>query len=317
MALTSLSSRVPVLPGRSRATTEDPGRGGALSIRTARFARLPGLGRTLVPAVAVATIITITATPALAAPAPAPTDPAAYVNPFVGTKDGDTDFGHGGGAGMHFPGAVTPFGMMQWSPDTVRNAGGGYKYEDNRLRGFSMTHINGPGCRGAQDFPVVPISGTIRNSPATHGDEYVQTFKHENERAVPGEYSVTLDSGVKTELTTTTRAGVGRFTFPTDRPGTLLLNVTGSVNGVEDAEARIDGNTVSGWARTGGFCGASSRYYVYFHATFDRPFQAYGTWKNAWVQPGDDEVEGSSKPKVPQLDKVEGRIQPKFSSKGA
>ncbi|MCW2864377.1 MAG: glycoside hydrolase family 92 protein, partial [Actinoallomurus sp.] len=84
--------------------------------------------------------LTSLALPAVPAAVAAP-DLASYVNPFVGTQDGGPDFGHGGGAGMDFPGAVTPFGMMQWSPDTVRSSGGGYKYEDNRLRGFSMTHI--------------------------------------------------------------------------------------------------------------------------------------------------------------------------------
>ncbi len=236
-------------------------------------------------------------------------DPASYVNPFVGTEDGGPDFGHGGGAGMDFPGAVVPFGMMQWSPDTVRSSGGGYKYEDNRLRGFSMTHISGPGCTGAGDFPVTPISGPIKNSPATHGSDYVQTFDHENEQAAPGSYAVTTDSGVKTELTASTRGGVGRFTFPTDKAGTLLLNVTGSPNGVDDAEATIKGNTVSGWAETGGFCGSETKYYVYFSATFDRPFQAYGTWKDDSVEPGAAEVRGSAPPKVPQrTPKIFGRI---------
>ncbi|GAA4633355.1 GH92 family glycosyl hydrolase [Actinoallomurus vinaceus] len=239
----------------------------------------------------------------------APPDLASYVNPFVGTQDGGPDFGHGGGAGMNFPGAVAPFGMMQWSPDTVRNSGGGYKYEDNRLRGFSMTHISGPGCTGAQDFPVIPFSGPVTTSPATHADDYVQTFKHENEQASPGSYAVTLDSGVKTELTATERAGVGRFTFPTDKVGTLLLNVTGSINGVDDAEATVKGNTVSGWAKTGGFCGADTKYYVYVTATFDRPFQAYGTWKNDSVEPGEDAVRGSAPPKVPQqTQKTFGRL---------
>jgi predicted alpha-1,2-mannosidase len=213
-------------------------------------------------------------------------DLAGYVDPLIGTKDGDTDFGHGGGAGMVFPGAVVPFGMMQWSPDTVRRAGGGYKYEDTRLRGFSMTHISGPGCTGAQDFPVIPLSGTIGNSPATHADEYIQTFSHRNEDASPGYYGLTLDSGIRVELTASRRAGIGRFHFPAGRPGTLLLDVSGSINGVTDAEARIRGNTVSGYAKTGGFCGSRTHYHVYFHATFDQPFQAYGTWKNDWVRPG-------------------------------
>jgi predicted alpha-1,2-mannosidase len=219
-------------------------------------------------------------------------DPIAQVNPFVGTQDGGTDFGHGGGGGMTFPGAVTPFGMMQWSPDTVRTAGGGYKYEDNRLRGFSMTHISGPGCTGAQDFPVLPISGAIGVSPAVHG--YVQTFDHRNEQAEPGYYGLTTDAGVETELTASPRAGVARFTFPANKPGTLLLDITGSVNGVEDAGAAILGNTVSGWVRTGGFCGAPSRYRAYFHAVFDRPFTAYGTWTDDKVHPGETIVRGAA-----------------------
>ncbi len=248
--------------------------------------------------------ITLSAVPATATP-----DVTSYVNPFVGTMDGGPDFGHGGGAGMDFPGAVVPFGMMQWSPDTVRSSGGGYKYEDDRLRGFSMTHISGPGCTGAQDFPVTPISGPITTSPATHGTDYVQTFSHANEQATPGSYAMTTDAGVKTELTASTRGGVGRFTFPTDKVGTLLLNVTGSINGVDDAEATVKGNTVSGWAKTGGFCGAESRYYVYFSATFDRPFQTYGTWKDDVVQPGQPEVRGHAPAKVSQpSSKVFGRL---------
>ncbi|HEY3682193.1 MAG TPA: GH92 family glycosyl hydrolase [Streptosporangiaceae bacterium] len=234
------------------------------------------------------------------AQAAAVADPSAYVNPFVGTEDGGTDFGHGGGAGNDFPGAAAPFGMMQWSPDTVTTAGGGYKYEDDRLRGFSMTHISGPGCLGAQDFPVTPVSGTIGRSPATHGDDYVRTFKHGDEQASPGSYSVTDDAGVKTELTTSTRAGVARFTFPKDDQGTLLLNVTGSVNGVDDAEATVHGDTVSGWATTGGFCGAKTRYHVYFQATFDRPIRAFGTWKDDSVRAGAATARGRAPVRVKQ-----------------
>ncbi|SEH01085.1 hypothetical protein SAMN05444920_11915 [Nonomuraea solani] len=122
---------------------------------------------------------------------------------------------------MNFPGAALPFGMMQWSPDTIRQSGGGYKYEDDRLRGLSLTHISGPGCGGAQDFPVVPISGAIGRSPATHFEDYVQTFSQENESASPGSYGLTLDTGVKAETTATVRAGVGRFTGPAGKPLTL------------------------------------------------------------------------------------------------
>jgi predicted alpha-1,2-mannosidase len=230
--------------------------------------------------------------------------PVALVNTFLGTKEAGPDFGHGGGAGMNFPGAVLPFGMMQWSPDTVANAGGGYKWEDNRLRGFSMTHISGPGCTGAQDFPVMPFSGKIDKSPATHGMDYVQTFAHANEKTTPGSYAVTLDTGVKAELAATQRAGVGRFTFPAGKPGTMLLNTSGSINGVDDGEAKISGNTVQGWVQTGGFCGTPMRYKVYFHATFDQPIKAYGTWKDDAVQPGTPYVLNASRAKVAEAEAV-------------
>lgn len=225
-------------------------------------------------------------------------DPASLVNVFLGTKEAAADFGHGGGGGMNFPGAVLPFGMMQWSPDTVEDAGGGYRYEDDRLRGFSMTHISGPGCTGAQDFPVMPFSGRIGRSPATHGMDYVQKFQHANERAWPGFYGVTLDTGVKAELSVSTRAGVGRFTFPAGKPATLLLNTSGSINGVDDGETRINGNTVEGWVLTGGFCGPPTRYKVYFHATFDRPVTGFGTWKDDEVRPGTRTVTNASRSKV-------------------
>src|SRR4051812_12395043 len=45
-----------------------------------------------------------------AEPPPAVADPASYVNPFIGTTN----------AGNVYPGAVTPFGMLSWSPQTSR-----------------------------------------------------------------------------------------------------------------------------------------------------------------------------------------------------
>jgi len=60
------------------------------------------------------------------------------------------------GGGNTFPGADVPYGMVQWSPDTMphRNAGGGYNYGDESLTGYSLTHVSGPGCGAAQDVPI-------------------------------------------------------------------------------------------------------------------------------------------------------------------
>src|SRR5262245_28491555 len=68
-------------------------------------------------------------------------DLASYVNPFNGTRAGASNFGTGGGAGNTFPGPVVPFGMIQFGPDTspsILNVGGGYSYDDMKIRGFSL-----------------------------------------------------------------------------------------------------------------------------------------------------------------------------------
>ncbi|HZR45053.1 MAG TPA: hypothetical protein VFB12_33370, partial [Ktedonobacteraceae bacterium] len=75
----------------------------------------------------------------------AATDPhvTQYVNPFVGTSPGGSNFGFGGDSGDTFPGAAYPLGMVQWSPDTPSNLPGGYYYPDTTIKGFSLTHFSG------------------------------------------------------------------------------------------------------------------------------------------------------------------------------
>ena len=95
-------------------------------------------------------------------------DPAALVNPFIGSAGTIT------GSGNTFPGADTPFGMIQWSPDTSsRPKGGGYAYGDSSLSGFSLTHISGPGCDAAGDIPILPTTGALPSRPR-HSNRIVQ-----------------------------------------------------------------------------------------------------------------------------------------------
>src|ERR1700744_4624191 len=70
---------------------------------------------------------------------PTSREPVASVNPMIGTG-GDPDDGIN-----LFPGAVAPFGMVQLSPDT-EDPGFGYDWVQKWLKGFSMTHMSGPGC---------------------------------------------------------------------------------------------------------------------------------------------------------------------------
>jgi predicted alpha-1,2-mannosidase len=129
--------------------------------------------------------------------------PTDYVNPFVGT-----DYN-----GHTFPGATTPFGMVQLSPDTRIDGSwegcSGYHYSDDRIYGFSHTHLSGTGVSDYGDVLIMPQLGKGSFNP----EEYSATFKHENEWASPGYYSVKLDKGIVAEMTTTTRVGFHKYTF--------------------------------------------------------------------------------------------------------
>ncbi|MFB7244135.1 hypothetical protein CW362_08485 [Streptomyces populi] len=188
--------------------------------------------------------------------------PATVVNPFIGTSNEANDF----------PGADVPFGMVQWSPDTTsRPPGGGYEYNDSSITGFSLTHIAGPGCGAAGDIPVLPTVGAV-NTGAT------DAFSHANESASAGSYKVALNNQVTTELTTTTRSGMARFTFPSSTQANLIFKLTGSQNGATSTQfTKVSNTEVSGQVTSGRFCGAGNTYTVYFDMVFDQPFASQGT----------------------------------------
>jgi len=234
-------------------------------------------------------------------PQAAVTDPARYVDPLIGTAAG----------GNVFPGAVVPFGMVQWSPETTRGdhsrvaAPGGYAYDVPRVRGFSLTHLSGTGCRGASgDIPFFPHTGPLRFSPAADSTDrfYAARFAHANETAEAGYYQVRLQSGVNVELTATARTGTGRFTFPAGDTATMLIRVSDTEIGSGDAEVHVDvaARTVSGWVSSGNFCGyidpvsRHDYYTLYFVAEFDRAFDAVGTWENGTLLPDSTAARGGT-----------------------
>lgn len=229
-----------------------------------------------------------------------PPDLTKYVNPFSGTDAGAPDFGTGGGAANTYPGATMPFGMLNWSPDSapsVVNSPGGYSYPDTKLRGFSLSHLSGAGCPVYQDVPFLPTTTAVTRSPVAPAStdwqpEFVPSFSHADERARPGYYQVGLNPGtpeaIRSELTVTSRTGLGRFEFPATRTATMLINPGGSGFANSSADVRIDpaGREVTGSAEGGQFCINRNRYRVYFAARFDRPFAAFGTWRRQVLLPG-------------------------------
>jgi predicted alpha-1,2-mannosidase len=236
------------------------------------------------------------------APAVAKTaQPGTYVNPLIGSRNG----------GNTFPGAVLPFGMLAWSPETSKGehnktaAPGGYEYDARRVRGFSLTHLSGTGCRGASgDIPFMPITSAVTRSPSADDDDslYASTYDHAQEVAKAGRYQVRLDNGVQVDLSATQRTGAARFSYPAGVPATMLIRVSDAEVGSSDAQVAIDSDhrTVSGAVTSGNFCGYLSNdlkrsyYTLYFVAEFDQPFSAHGTWHDGQVQAGLDHAGGGT-----------------------
>ncbi|MFF7404127.1 GH92 family glycosyl hydrolase [Streptomyces murinus] len=194
------------------------------------------------------------------------------VNPFIGSQD----------EGNTFPGAAVPFGMVQLSPDTGHNTG--YDYTQSRIRGFSLVHLSGVGCRIGGDLPVLPTTGDVTQ---TDDAKYAAAFAHGDETASPGYYRVGLASGIRAELTASARTGVQRYTFPATTKANVLLNAAQSLHKASGSKVEIlDDRTVRTEITGHGFCRDTGLYTVYTITRFSRPFTAYGTWNGATVTAG-------------------------------
>ena len=260
----------------------------------------PGRRRTAVAATAIALLGAVVTTVTLDSPVTAvgapeigtsATGPAALVHPLDGTGTGPVSPGTVG----EFPGAAVPFGMIQWSPDTSPDAvqaGSGYAYGDDRIGGFSLTHLSGTGCPSYQDIPILPTVGDVGNAP----DATTAHFSHSQEHASPGRYQVELGpTPIAVSLAVTTRSGTSSFEFPPGAASNVLFKVGGSANPVTAASVRAVGHDeVEGQVSSGQFCGTGTSYTLHFVALFNRPFSSGGTWDSAGASAGSTACTGAS-----------------------
>ena len=143
-----------------------------------------------------------------------------YVNPFIGTGAID-----GGLSGNNYPGATSPFGMIQLSPDTSeapnRVDASGYDYNRNTIFGFSHTRLSGTGASDLIDITLMPTSSGRTSS----------AFTHDEEKARPGYYQVMLkDENINAELTTTQRNGIHRYQYPAGKDAEIILDMDHSAD---------------------------------------------------------------------------------------
>lgn len=147
--------------------------------------------------------------------------PADYVNPFIGASTSADAAGTYHGLGKTFPGATTPYGMVQVSPNTITGGdnGSGYSNEHTSIEGFAFTQMSGIGWYGdLGNFLVMPTIGKLQTSAGKPNDTksgYRSNYDKQSEQASAGYYSVMLtENHIKAEATAAKRSGMLRFTFP-------------------------------------------------------------------------------------------------------
>lgn len=215
------------------------------------------------------------------------TEPARYVNPFIGSG------GFGYRHGSAFPGAAAPHGLAKVGPDTKGPWGtigflhfSGYWYGDDVVQGFSHLHLHGTGATDYGVLSVMPMDqfSAQKITQATYGS----ALDKASEQASPGYYAVTLrNGGVRAELTATTHAAHHRYSFDPSALGRVLLfdldhhldggSIPSAAFSIDRAKQTIRGHLRSLGGMTRGYGG----YEVYFVARTKTAWRKQMVWNSS------------------------------------
>lgn len=216
--------------------------------------------------------------------------PADYVDPFIGAS---TSCKPPFDWGKTFPGATTPFGMVQLSPNTITGGdnGSGYSREHSSIEGFAFTQMSGVGWYGdLGNLLVMPATGPLKTASGKVDSPeggYRSRFEKSSEKASAGYYEVLLsDYKIGVKLTAAPHSGILQFTFPAHKQSRIQIDLARRVGGTSTLQhvKVVNSNTICGWMKCtpdGGGWGNGSghaNYTVYFYAQFSKPMRNYGTW---------------------------------------
>jgi len=236
-------------------------------------------------------------------------NPTDYVNPFIGASTSVGAAGVYHGLGKTFPGAITPYGMVQVNPNTITGGdnGSGYSFEHKTIEGFAFTQLSGVGWFGELgNFLVMPTTGALQKIAGKEDGKikgYRSKYNKETETAKAGYYAVDLtDYDIRVESSATSRCGILRFTFPENEKSRIQIDLARKVGGTSTYQRVevVDKYTIKGWMKCppeGGGWGngeGNTNYTVYFYAQFSKPMDDYGFWSadipDGWKRKKDEVV---------------------------
>lgn len=234
---------------------------------------------------------------------------AQWVNPFIGASTSVDAAGVYHGLGKTYPGATTPFGMTQVSPNTITGGDNapGYSSEHTTIEGFAMTQMSGVGWYGDMgNFLVMPTTGEL-HTIAGREDGSVKGWRSRydksSEKAEAGWYGVRLtDYDIYAESSATPHCGVLRFTYPKSDLSRVQVDLARRVGGCsEEQYVKVESDRAfSGWMRctpqTGGWGNGDGKvaYTLYFYAELSRSVDEWGFWSadipDGWARKNNDVV---------------------------
>ena len=251
-----------------------------------------------------------------------------YVNPFIGASTSIDAAGVYHGLGKTFPGATTPFGMTQVSPNTITGGdnGPGYSDEHRTIEGFAFTQMSGIGWYGdLGNLLTMPTTGSLHTVAGKEDGSlkgWRSAYDKESETASAGYYSALLtDYGILAEATASPHGGVLRFTYPESKTSRIQIDLSRRVGGCSERQSVnvIDDHTIEGWmlcTPEGGGWGdgaGNARYTVFFHAEFSKPFSKYGFWSadipDDWSRHNRDVASLKYQKKVAKAGIIHGRSE--------
>ena len=173
--------------------------------------------------------------------------------------------------GNTYPTTAVPYPMNSWSPQTGKNGDGWkYQYSATTIRGFQPTHQCSPWVGDYGVFSLMPVPELVVDE-----SKRATPFSHDKEIAKPHYYKVTLENGITTEFSPTTRSAHFRFSFPAKGDAFLVLD---GYTKTSQVQIDVANRRITGYVHNGAFSPKTHK--NYFIIQFDKPFVSYGTWEN-------------------------------------
>lgn len=166
----------------------------------------------------------------------------------------------------------------------------GYRYNLYTIK--ALSHIHGWQLSG---IPVFPTTGTFKGHLGP--DMYGSSYSHGNETLKADYHQVFLaDYGINIELTSTTRVGFHRYTFPASEHASILFDFSTFLGSCDTDSAyikKVSDKEIIGYAVMGSTFRRPKPVRIYFVAKLDKPFRQLYGWKDGVLTGAIDELKGA------------------------